>query len=189
MDIHVRTPTITRPNRCVDQLRGKSALTKAPAFSAPPRCAGFQRRKSVAAVPRRRQFADAHLAARVRPDKRATLLPQLSAAHTAHGEPSAVAQTTRPWPTTGWPAAAAGDARSTGPGCGDLVLQAEHEPRNPDEWEQWSTATRKAMRRQAIAKTRPGTPTNAPQSDSPTPTAEVASQTAPGGAPATQLPA
>ena len=86
-------------------------------------------------------------------------------------------------------AAAAGDARSTGPGCGDLVLQAEHEPRNPDEWEQWSTATRKAMRRQAIAKTRPGTPTNAPQSDSPTPTAEVASQTAPGGAPATQLPA
>ena len=44
------------------------------------------------------------------------------------------------------------------PLCGDLLLHAEHEPRHPDEWEQWITATRKATRRQAIAETGPGTP-------------------------------
>jgi RNA-directed DNA polymerase len=44
------------------------------------------------------------------------------------------------------------------PLCGALLLHAEHEPRHPDEWEQWITATRKAIRRQAIAETGPGTP-------------------------------
>ncbi len=44
------------------------------------------------------------------------------------------------------------------PLCGDLLLYAEHEPRHPDEWEQWITATRKAIRRQAIVITGPGTP-------------------------------
>jgi RNA-directed DNA polymerase len=36
------------------------------------------------------------------------------------------------------------------PLCGDLLLGAEQEPRHPDEWEQWITATRKAMRHQVI---------------------------------------
>jgi RNA-directed DNA polymerase len=42
------------------------------------------------------------------------------------------------------------------PLCGDLLLHAEHEPRHPDEWEQWITATRKAIRRQALVITGPG---------------------------------
>jgi len=44
------------------------------------------------------------------------------------------------------------------PLCGDLLLHAEHEPRHPDEWEQWITAIRKAIRRQALVITGPGTP-------------------------------
>jgi RNA-directed DNA polymerase len=44
------------------------------------------------------------------------------------------------------------------PLCGDLLLHAEHEPRHPDEWEQWITATRKAIRRQALVITGPGMP-------------------------------
>ncbi|GAA0731088.1 helix-turn-helix domain-containing protein [Dactylosporangium roseum] len=30
------------------------------------------------------------------------------------------------------------------------LLHADHEPQSPDEWEQWFTATRKALRRQAL---------------------------------------
>src|SRR3954454_743890 len=45
------------------------------------------------------------------------------------------------------------------PLCGDLLLGAEQEPQHPDEWEQWITATRKAMRHQAITiDTGPATP-------------------------------
>jgi len=44
------------------------------------------------------------------------------------------------------------------PLCGDLLLYAEHEPRHPADWEQWITATRKAIRRQAIVIAGPGTP-------------------------------
>lgn len=44
------------------------------------------------------------------------------------------------------------------PLCGDLLLYADHEPRHPDEWEQWITATGKAIRRQAIAATGSDTP-------------------------------
>jgi RNA-directed DNA polymerase len=44
------------------------------------------------------------------------------------------------------------------PLCGDLLLHADHEPRHPDEWEQWITAAGKAIRRQALVVTGPGTP-------------------------------
>ncbi len=37
-----------------------------------------------------------------------------------------------------------------GPRCGQLLLHAEVEPQHPDEWEQWITATAKAIRHQAI---------------------------------------
>ena len=37
------------------------------------------------------------------------------------------------------------------PLCGYLLLHADREPVSPHEWEQWFTATRKAIRRQAIA--------------------------------------
>ena len=48
------------------------------------------------------------------------------------------------------------------PLCGDLLLHADHEPQHPDEWEQWITAIRKAIRHQAITvDTGPGTPTSA----------------------------
>jgi RNA-directed DNA polymerase len=43
--------------------------------------------------------------------------------------------------------------------CGGLLLHADHEPQHPDEWEQWITAVRKAVRRQAITiDAGPGTP-------------------------------
>ena len=35
MDIHVRTPTITRPNRCVEPIARKSALMAVPQFLNP----------------------------------------------------------------------------------------------------------------------------------------------------------
>jgi RNA-directed DNA polymerase len=45
------------------------------------------------------------------------------------------------------------------PLCGDLLLHADQEPQHPDEWEQWITATRKAIRHQAITlDTEPGNP-------------------------------
>jgi RNA-directed DNA polymerase len=43
--------------------------------------------------------------------------------------------------------------------CGGLMLHADQEPQHPDEWEQWITAVRKAVRRQAITiDAGPGTP-------------------------------
>jgi RNA-directed DNA polymerase len=44
------------------------------------------------------------------------------------------------------------------PLCGDLLLHSDHEPGHPDEWEQWITATRKAVSRNALTLlTGPGT--------------------------------
>jgi RNA-directed DNA polymerase len=43
--------------------------------------------------------------------------------------------------------------------CGGLLLHADQEPQHPDEWEQWVTAVRKAVRRQAVTiDAGPGTP-------------------------------
>ena len=36
------------------------------------------------------------------------------------------------------------------PLCGDYLLHTDHEPQSPEEWELWFTATRKALRRQAL---------------------------------------
>jgi RNA-directed DNA polymerase len=45
------------------------------------------------------------------------------------------------------------------PGCGGLLLAADHEPQTPTEWEQWLTVTRKAIRKQAVtAEREPGRP-------------------------------
>ena len=37
------------------------------------------------------------------------------------------------------------------PTCGGLLLYAGQEPQSPDEWEQWLAATRKAVRKEALA--------------------------------------
>ena len=43
--------------------------------------------------------------------------------------------------------------------CGGLLLHADQEPQHPDEWEQWITAVRKAVRRHAVTiDAGPGTP-------------------------------
>jgi RNA-directed DNA polymerase len=44
------------------------------------------------------------------------------------------------------------------PICRDLLLHADHEPQSPHEWEQWLTATRKAVRRHAVTAWAAGTP-------------------------------
>lgn len=45
------------------------------------------------------------------------------------------------------------------PLCGALLLLADHEPRSPEEWEQWLMVTRKAVRKEAITAERGhGTP-------------------------------
>ncbi|MFV2110629.1 group II intron reverse transcriptase/maturase, partial [Micromonospora sp. LOL_015] len=44
------------------------------------------------------------------------------------------------------------------PICRDLLLHADHEPRSPREWEQWLTATRRAVRRHAVTVWGAGTP-------------------------------
>jgi RNA-directed DNA polymerase len=45
------------------------------------------------------------------------------------------------------------------PLCRGLLLHADHPPQDPGEWQQWHTATRKAIRKHAIASlTDPGTP-------------------------------
>ena len=45
------------------------------------------------------------------------------------------------------------------PLCGDFLLFADHEPQSPEEWEQWATVTRKAVRKDAItAEQGHGTP-------------------------------
>ena len=44
------------------------------------------------------------------------------------------------------------------PLCDALLLHADREPQHPEEWAEWLTATRKAIRREAIiAERRPGT--------------------------------
>jgi RNA-directed DNA polymerase len=41
--------------------------------------------------------------------------------------------------------------------CGDFLLHADHQPRSPEQWEQWIRTTRQAMRKQRIAVAgRPG---------------------------------
>ncbi len=42
--------------------------------------------------------------------------------------------------------------------CRGLLLHADHEPQSPHEWEQWLTATRKAVRRHAVIVWGAGTP-------------------------------
>jgi RNA-directed DNA polymerase len=37
------------------------------------------------------------------------------------------------------------------PLCGDFLLHADHQPRSPQQWEQWIRTTRRAMRKQHIA--------------------------------------
>jgi len=44
------------------------------------------------------------------------------------------------------------------PGCGGLLLDADHPPQHPNEWEQWLKVVRKAIRRTAI--TAPDSPTD-----------------------------
>jgi RNA-directed DNA polymerase len=45
------------------------------------------------------------------------------------------------------------------PLCRGLLLHADHQPQDPGEWQQWHTATRKAIRKHAITSvTGPGTP-------------------------------
>jgi RNA-directed DNA polymerase len=45
------------------------------------------------------------------------------------------------------------------PLCRGLLLHADHQPQGPGEWQQWHTATRKAIRKHAITSvTGPGTP-------------------------------
>src|SRR5207248_5494779 len=56
-------------------------------------------------------------------------------------------------------------ARSTAaaPLCGGLLLHADAEPQTPDDWEQWSTVTRLAIRQHAVtAQTRASTPYDIP---------------------------
>ena len=45
------------------------------------------------------------------------------------------------------------------PLCRGLLLHTDHPPHDPGEWQQWHTATRKAIRKHAITTvTGPGTP-------------------------------
>jgi hypothetical protein len=37
------------------------------------------------------------------------------------------------------------------PHCRDFLLHADHQPRTPEQWEQWIRTTRQAMRKQSIA--------------------------------------
>jgi RNA-directed DNA polymerase len=39
------------------------------------------------------------------------------------------------------------------PLCGDFLLHADHQPRSPEQWEQWIRTTRRAIRKQHIAVT------------------------------------
>ena len=49
------------------------------------------------------------------------------------------------------------------PLCGGLLLHADAEPQTPDDWEQWSTVTRLAIRKHAVtAQTRASTPYDIP---------------------------
>jgi RNA-directed DNA polymerase len=48
------------------------------------------------------------------------------------------------------------------PLCHQLLLHADHEPQSPDEWEQWITVVRSAIRRQAITADRQAVTPNGP---------------------------
>jgi RNA-directed DNA polymerase len=48
------------------------------------------------------------------------------------------------------------------PICTGLLLHAEHEPQSPEQWGQWLSATRKAVRHQAIVATAGPGPTDEP---------------------------
>ena len=43
------------------------------------------------------------------------------------------------------------------PGCGELLLHADHPPQSPEQWEQWHTVIRTALRRKAATVTATGT--------------------------------
>jgi RNA-directed DNA polymerase len=43
-----------------------------------------------------------------------------------------------------------------------LLLNADHEPASPEQWEQWITVVRSAIRRQAITADQQPAPTNGP---------------------------
>jgi RNA-directed DNA polymerase len=47
------------------------------------------------------------------------------------------------------------------PLCSELLLDADHPPQSPREWEQWLMVTRKAMLRNAIATRADATPDEA----------------------------
>jgi RNA-directed DNA polymerase len=49
------------------------------------------------------------------------------------------------------------------PACGDLLLHADRQPQSPQEWEQWTAATRKALTLNAIAVTGGSSPDNTEQ--------------------------
>ena len=57
------------------------------------------------------------------------------------------------------------------PLCRGLLLHADHEPQTPREWEQWLTATRKAIRKHAVTAGGRHTGRTRPRSVSYTPTA------------------
>ena len=65
------------------------------------------------------------------------------------------------------------------PLCRDLLLHADREPQSPHEWEQWLTATRKAIRKHAVTVWGAARRRNAPQlvSYMPTATAEPPAET------------
>jgi RNA-directed DNA polymerase len=48
------------------------------------------------------------------------------------------------------------------PLCAQLLLYADHEPASPEQWEQWITVVRSAIRRQAITVDQQPARTNGP---------------------------
>jgi RNA-directed DNA polymerase len=48
------------------------------------------------------------------------------------------------------------------PLCAQLLLHADHEPASPEQWEQWITVVRSAIRRQAITADQQSAPTDGP---------------------------
>ena len=70
--------------------------------------------------------------------------------------------------------------RSRCPLCRGLLLHADRQPQSPEEWQQWHTVTRKAIRKHAIDSGRTSAPrTDASHTTSYTHTAVAVSATAP----------
>jgi RNA-directed DNA polymerase len=44
------------------------------------------------------------------------------------------------------------------PACGDVLLDADHEPQSPHEWEQWFITTRRTLRKQRVVQQADGQP-------------------------------